>query len=351
MLEQAHLQSGLRSAQANQAELYLRPDNTVERVQAQGDVQLEIKGPQPAEVHAAQVELTLTSQRGMLRTAIFSGNVQAESGGPQPIAASAGRALLSFAANNVLTKVHTEDQVKLQQHQKPSAPAASAQDLELTASAVDFFLAGGRRLDHAETSGAAQISIRPVHAGERANARHRGQIPGPFQFPGTTRIAARSARNAHRLEHSRAARPCEQQPEAGRRFPPGEGIDAIVQQGSVAYTDGERNAWADRARYTPADQMLELSGAPRVVQGGMTTTARIMRLNRATGDASSEGGVKSTYSDLAGPTGWSVAVFLESHPCHGGSDDRASRLCRRSLHRKCALVAGRQCGVRPGDRV
>jgi lipopolysaccharide export system protein LptA len=314
VLEQAHLQSGLRNAQADQAELYLRPDNTVERVQAQGDVQLEIKGPQPAKVHAAQVELTLSSQRGMLRTAIFSGNVRAESGGPQPIAAAAGRALLSFAANNVLTKVHTEDQVKLQQHQKPSAPAASAQDLELTASAVDFFLAGGRRLDHAETSGAAQISIRPVLPASGQTLLTAGKFQAHFNSLG-------QLESLHGAPETRIVSSTPGQPDRSSTsqkldavFRPGEGVDAIVQQGSVAYTDGERNAWADRARYTPADQMLELSGAPRVVQGGMTTTARIMRLNRATGAASSEGGVKSTYSDLvAQPDG---ALLSSSSPIH-----------------------------------
>jgi lipopolysaccharide export system protein LptA len=314
LLEQAHLQSGLRNAQANQTELYLRPDNTVERVEAQGDVQLEIKGPQPAEVHAARVELTLTSQRGLLRTAIFSGNVQAESGGAQPIAASAGRAVLSFAANNVLTKVHTEDQVKLQQHQRASAPAASAQDLELTASAVDVFLAGGRRLDHAETSGAAQIAIRPVMPASGQTLVTAGKFEAHFNSLG-------QLQSLHGAPETRIVSSTPGQPDRASTsqrldaaFRPGEGIDAIVQQGSVAYTDGERKAWADRARYTPADQMLELSGAPRVVQGGMTTTARIMRLNRATGAAFSEGGVKSTYSDVqAQPDG---ALLSSSSPIH-----------------------------------
>jgi lipopolysaccharide export system protein LptA len=46
----------------------------------------------------------------------------------------------------------------------------------------------------------------------------------------------------------------------------------------------------------------------------MTTTARIMRLNRATGDAFSEGGVKSTYSDVrAQPDG---ALLSSSSPIH-----------------------------------
>ena len=82
----------------------------------------------------------------------------------------------------------------------------------------------------------------------------------------------------------------------------------------MAYVDGERKAWGDRAIYTPADQMLVLNGSPRVVDGGMTTTSRSMRLNRATGDAFAEGEVKSTYSDLkAQPNG---ALLAASDPIH-----------------------------------
>ena len=97
-------------------------------------------------------------------------------------------------------------------------------------------------------------------------------------------------------------------------FHPGSGIDSIMQQGSVAYTDGERKAWGERATYTPADQILVLNGSPRVVDGGMTTTARTMRVNRTTGDAFADGDVKSTYSDLkAQPDG---ALLASSDPIH-----------------------------------
>ena len=48
-------------------------------------------------------------------------------------------------------------------------------------------------------------------------------------------------------------------------------MDSIVQQGSVAYKDGERKAWSGRASYTLADQMLALTLPPRIVDGGMTT--------------------------------------------------------------------------------
>jgi lipopolysaccharide export system protein LptA len=92
------------------------------------------------------------------------------------------------------------------------------------------------------------------------------------------------------------------------------GIDSIVQTGDFAYSDGVLKAWASQARYTPADQMVVLSGGPRAVEGGMTTTARSMRLNRTTGDAYAEGEVKSTYSDLkAQPDG---ALLASSSPIH-----------------------------------
>jgi lipopolysaccharide export system protein LptA len=60
--------------------------------------------------------------------------------------------------------------------------------------------------------------------------------------------------------------------------------------------------------------MLVLNGSPRVVDTGMTTTARTIRMNRATGDAMAEGNVKSTYSDLkAQPDG---ALLASSDPIH-----------------------------------
>jgi lipopolysaccharide export system protein LptA len=97
-------------------------------------------------------------------------------------------------------------------------------------------------------------------------------------------------------------------------FHPGTGIETITQQGNFAFVDNDRKAWAERARYTPADQMLLLTGAPRIEQGGMTTTAKAMRMNRATGDAFADGDVKSTYSDLkAQPNG---ALLASSNPIH-----------------------------------
>ncbi len=97
-------------------------------------------------------------------------------------------------------------------------------------------------------------------------------------------------------------------------FQPGTGIAALVQQGHFTYADGPQQAFADRARYTPADQVLVLTGSPRMVYAGTATTARTVRLNRATGDGFAQGDVKTTYSDLKPQPGG--ALLASSDPVH-----------------------------------
>jgi len=60
----------------------------------------------------------------------------------------------------VLSTVHSQDNVRLVQHQKPASPSTGAQDVEVSAAVIDFVVADGRRLQRADTSGAAQIALR-----------------------------------------------------------------------------------------------------------------------------------------------------------------------------------------------
>ncbi|MGH7489417.1 MAG: LptA/OstA family protein, partial [bacterium] len=238
-----------------------------------------------------------------------------DSAGPQPMHGNAGRVVFSFAGKNMLATVRAEDNVKLRQTQKPANASASAQDFEVTAPIVDFFLAGGRHLQRAETSGAAQIAIRsiPATSGQQTLVT-AGQFSAQFDALGQlnaihgapdARIVSSNPGQPDRVSTSNAL---------NVTFHTGSGIDSIVQQGSVAYSDGDRKAWADRARYIPADQMLTLTGSPRVAEGGMTTTAHTIRMNRSTGDAFAEGDVKSTYSDLKAQPGG--ALLASSSPIH-----------------------------------
>jgi lipopolysaccharide export system protein LptA len=218
-------------------------------------------------------------------------------------------------SKNLLTKIHAEDHVVLSQHQSRTNPAASAQDLDLTASGIDFLMANQQNhLERAETSGAAQIVIRPSAAAVAQTVVTAAKFDAHFDDSGQltsvhgapeARIVSKNPGQPDRVSTSRIV---------DAVFQPGIGIETVMQQGNVAYVDGERKAWGDHARYTPNDQLLILTGAPRVVDGGMTTTADSMRLNRATGDAFAEGNVKTTYSDLkAQPDG---ALLSSSSPIH-----------------------------------
>jgi lipopolysaccharide export system protein LptA len=352
VLDHPQLQSGTRQCDSDEATLFLRPDNTLDRVLARGDVLVKAEGPQPAEARSDELELIMADQHDRLRTAIFSGDVRAEvaqissteDGLPHPsipdvapsdqtqlaqaqaMEGKAGRVVLEFAeikasrksnspSKNLISKIHAEDHVVLLQHQSGDKAAANAQDLELTASGIDFFVANKQsHLDRAETSAAAQILIRPANgrgpqtvataAKFEAHFDNSGQLSSVHGAP-DARIVSKNPGQPDRVSTSRVL---------DTVFKPGSGIDTLVQQGNVAYVDGERKAWSDHARYTPDDQLLILTGSPRVTDGGMTTTANSMRLNRATGDALAEGNVKSTYSDLKPqPNG---ALLSSSSPIH-----------------------------------
>jgi lipopolysaccharide export system protein LptA len=318
VLNTVRVRSVVQESQAQQTTLFLRPDNTVERVLATGNVQMNARGPQGSHVQAGQLELLMDDrpeQKDLLRTAIFTGDVRMSNTGKQAMQGSAARAVLDFSGKNLVSRVHAQGKVELLQHQASNSAANPAQDLELTSDAVDFFLKNGRRLDHGETSGAAQIAIRPasssngqqtlVTAGKfLAHFNDAGHLASVHGAP-DARIVTKTPGQADRVSISATL---------DAAFLPTGGLDSIVQQGNMAYVDGDRKAWADKARYTPGDQNLFLSGSPRVVEGGMTTTSRQMRLNRSTGDAFSEGDVKSTYSDLKPqPNG---ALLASGSPIH-----------------------------------
>jgi lipopolysaccharide export system protein LptA len=313
-LDLPRMQNGARRATADKGTLFLRADNTVERILASGNVQVESEASGSEKVQSDQMELLVAEKQDAVRSATFSGDVRVENSGPQPVQGNAGRVVLNFTGNNVLSTVHSQDNVRLVQHQKPASTSASAQDVEVTASVVDFVVADGRRLQRADTSGAAQIALRPVPGTGQQTLVTAGKFQADFDDLGQL-ASLRGAPNARIVSQTPG------QPDRvstsntlGASFHPGSGIDSIMQQGSVAYTDGERKAWGDHATYTPSDQILVLTGSPRVVDGGMTTTSRTMRMNRATGDAFAEGDVKSTYSDLkAQPNG---ALLAASDPIH-----------------------------------
>src|SRR4030081_1399432 len=111
--------------QSDQATVFLREDNTVDRILAEGNVRSEFHGRADAHARSDRAELFLTGTRNQLTTAILSGNVQVASGdtashvstvarnqalqnqgaqnrGLQQAEAAAGRVTLHFAGEQML---------------------------------------------------------------------------------------------------------------------------------------------------------------------------------------------------------------------------------------------------------
>ena len=347
VLTTVHMTREQQEARSDHATFFLREDDTVDHILAEGDVETVLHGRSSsnAETHerSDRAELFLTGARNLLTTAILTGNVQLASLGTQPADAAAGQATLHFAGRQMLKTVHAEDGVRLTQKNResglvavPSASKGGAQDVEMTAPVMDFMVKDGRLLERAETSGPPRIVVTQPGANQKtvvtaakftAKFTENNRLATLHGEPDAkifSSLIQASKIDASKIDAGKAGSSKTGSPAQTDRvstsrmldvvfFPEG-GVRSITQTGGFVYVDGTQKAWAQRGEYTTADQLAVLTGSPRVVDGGMTTTAQTIRMNRATGDAIAEGNVKSTYSDLkAQPEG---GMLASSDPIH-----------------------------------
>jgi lipopolysaccharide export system protein LptA len=348
VLDDPKLQRRGSNMQADRAVFHLSPDNNVESINASGHVLAETKlkqeqdqaeAPTEIQTHANEADLQLTGTQNLLRTATLTGNVHIEQIGSHPMQGDAGRLILLFAGQNQLQSVRATDGARLFQNAVPAPPKIAAesrtrkfQNFELTAGTIDFKIADGQHLQFAQTSGAAQIIV--TSAGDSlAQAQTSSSLPqqtvitaGAFQANFATAEGRTYPVRMHGAPNARIVNSAPGQPDRvstsqslDASFLPQGGIESVTQTGNVVYTDNQARdkrvqAWASNARYTPSDQLLVLTGSPRIQSGSMVTTAKTIHIDRATGLAAAETDVRSTYSELKEqPTG---ALLASSSPIH-----------------------------------
>ncbi len=352
VLAAVHMDRGAQRVRADEATFFLRDDNTVEHILAEGDVETEFPGASsnsasanatgsasPTHERSDRAQLFLSGAKNELTTMILTGNVQLTSGdaasrdstenqpAQPPTQAFAGQATLHFGVHQVLKTVHAEDGVRVirkggqgERAGMSSAKAGGqAQDIEMTAPIMDFTVKDGRLLERAETSGPPRIVITEPGANQKtvvtaakftARFTDKNRLATLHGEPDARIVSSTSGKGGAAVQPDRIS--TSQMLDV--IFLPDGGVRSITQTGNLTYIDGPQKAWAQRGEYTTRDQMLVLNGSPRVVDTGMTTTAQTIRVNRATGDALAEGNVKSTYSDLkAQPDG---AMLASSDPIH-----------------------------------
>ena len=234
---------------------------------------------------------------------------------------TAGKVTVAFAAQNRADTIVAGGGVKLRQQ---PARGKAAHAVEITAATVDFLVKNGRTLQQAVTGGPAQVEILPLAGASGQDAGRTVATAERFEasFNRQNRIDHLTGAPDAKVVLSSAGQPDKTSTSDSLEvtFDATGAIASMRQDGHFHYTepagpDGhDRAAWAEHARYTPADEILELTGAPRVVDGDLTTTADVIRLDRHSGDAAANGDVKSTYSDRrARPEG---ALLTSSDPIH-----------------------------------
>ena len=350
-LDHPHLDRRTGTVVADQAVFYLSPEDHVDKVVATGNVTAQgrkaasiagkesgrkaasLSQPDEFNGYADAAEFLFKPGQDLLRNATLTGNVHFEETGSESMQGSAGRVVMDFNGKNVLDKVHALESVHFSQKPSTSAPAKAAlgglQDFDLAASAMDFSIAKGRILRRAVTDGAAQITINqqansePAHrSAPQRTVVTAGKFIADFSDKdGHNHLASIRGGPNGRIVNSSPGQPdrTSTSDSIDATFMPQGGIQSLTQSGHVEYSDGQvaekrMQAWAGAGHYTPSDQMLLLTGSPRVANGGMATTADTIRINRTTGEALAEGNVKSTYSDLKeDPNG---ALLASSSPIH-----------------------------------
>lgn len=369
VLTHPHGETPEQQAQAEELTLFLNDDNTLDHAVATGGVKMisadaarasADRGTRAAtgawsEVTARRLDLNMKSD-GNVKDAVLSGDVRFENRGIQTLSGSAAKAIMNFGRDNALSKVRADGGVKLIQaadtHPSPEGrePALSlskgrtslqkqnSTDFEIASPAMVFFVAD-RRLTRAETAGAPEILLTPATKVQAGLQPIAATTAGPTHITADRFVATFDKQgrlsNVHGAANARVVSPAEPQKGAAQpdrittsdtidaAFRPGTGIANVVQQGHFAYRSGTQQAFADNARYTPSDQMLTLTGSPRIVDAGMETTARTVRLNRATGDGLAQGDVKTSYSDLkVEPNG---ALLASSDPVHVTAQNMSAR--------------------------
>jgi lipopolysaccharide export system protein LptA len=354
VLYQAHLVRQDTSMEAPQLTIFLRPDDTIGSIVGTGGIDSTTTGASVIHVHAPDGVLYLQGHRNELQSADLTGHAEFDTHGASTMYGSADKIHMEFAGHNLLQTVHMQGSVRMVEPPKPAAsvpqpsvlqPAKVAlagapgqggtassslhgQTIELTADAVDFWLDRGNQLRRAETSENAQITLTPQAA---SSARPSAAFAGTERTVVTARKFYAAFRN-NRLDSligKPDARVVSYVGGQGNRVSTSQLLDVlfsaageisqITQRDNFQYREAlpngtERAGWAQLAVYSMTDDTLTLNGSPRIIEGGMTTTAHVIHMDRKNGDANADGNVKTTYNDVKPQAGG--ALLASGEPTH-----------------------------------
>lgn len=260
---------GGRRVSADRASLFLDARNRITRAMLEGHVRAaESSRTSEATVSAERVSAETDSSSGELKSIVAEGGVAAE-------ALSKGRESSVSRLVGEHIEIHFRGAHPLPQSGKASGNARltldSVEQRALTASEIDFDFRPGRwDLREVRTAGAGELSMVPSGPGAGERVVSAGQLV--IGLERGTRVRTLSGLSGTHVVFKPA-------PSAPPRSPVRESfserLDAVFnpetralsdmsQTGDFRFTDGERRATAERARYVSSTQVFEFEGRPRI---------------------------------------------------------------------------------------
>lgn len=344
ILMDGRIEQPTRTLTADKITMLFEPDNTVQHAIAEGNVHIESRGPTVVDIYGPHGNLNMGANNSV-QQAILTGGSRFVTRGDNLTHGSADTFILDFDDQNEPARFHMVTNARLHQDPHPGKPGVgptSGQPMDIIADALDFVLANGSDLKTADTIGKAQIVILPNPTKPKSSEKNADDMGNSTTVATAGHFHAifgdgNQMQSLHGAPDSRIVSTSPGEPEKVSTadkldvaFDSDGGVQKLIQTGNFEYHEpsakpdtGGRSAFADKAVYTPVDQLLVLTGSPRVIDGGTTTTANLVRMNRQSGDAYADGDVKTTYSDLKPqPNG---ALLATQDPIHVTADHMASR--------------------------
>jgi len=338
---------------ADQAIVYFRKDGSAEHIDARGNIRFATAAGQQMTARAAKILLDPKSQP---QRADIGGGVNFVSSGAsrqgfqQQMRGNAVEATLTFGPGGVLSHGQARDAVSFVDQQQGLAddPGGSA-TREVRASRIDADFVpdkdGRAQADKVLAQGGATAVLHTIRTkgpsqnttikGDQLLATLRGgRSIASLHGSGHTSVLDLAANGASNLssgdtlqvnfapvaaDGSRAATPAKQASKPGAMAGGGDAgqIQSVVQEGNVvivqtpspdaaksasasnfARPSGPTRAFARRADYDGASQVLRLTGSPRIDDGATEMAADAIDYHRDSQIANANGNVKATYRQL-----------------------------------------------------
>jgi lipopolysaccharide export system protein LptA len=237
---------------------------------------------------------------------------------------SAGRVVIDFASKNAISIVQATEAVRFEQSSQAAQSNNQGKAMVQPATAfqsdaIDFFFGQDNQLKRAVTTGSSQIAMNSDDSKSRTVIT-AGRFEGTFASENrledlvgspSVQVITKTQGQPDRVIISRQMSAHFDVTGGGKK-----GIARVTQSGDVKYTEGQRNATAERAVFLPAEDVLQLSGSPRVHDNeqGITIAAQALRLNRRTGEITGSQNVKTTYNQMKPNSGG--AMLASAEPIH-----------------------------------